>query len=304
MAEQSWSEIGAPYKIASVNVSELEFLEKNARYMPNEMYRNLVENIRRDGGLSSVPFCWKHGDKYRILSGNHRVSAAIDAGLERIPVMYTDAELTSAEQTAIALSHNALEGKDDLSILKELWSELDDVDLKSYAGLDDKTLKEMEKASLQALKDFGLEYRSVTFLFLPEEEARLEEATRQAVEQGGLSETIYVNRLADFERMLKASAKVKSAYDVKNNATVMMLMLDIFNRHLEDLQAGYLDGEELKHKNKVPMSSVLGSENISAESALLLKKAVTKMISRGELNKRDKSECIRLMAEQYLKAGK
>ena len=77
--------INHPYKLALVNVSELEFLEKNARYMTNEMFRNLVDNIKRDGGLSSVPLCWKHDDKYRVLSGNHRCRAAIEAGRSACP---------------------------------------------------------------------------------------------------------------------------------------------------------------------------------------------------------------------------
>ena len=45
------------YKIATVDVKDLEFLEKNARYMTAEMFHNLVDNVKRDGCLSSMPLC-------------------------------------------------------------------------------------------------------------------------------------------------------------------------------------------------------------------------------------------------------
>ena len=105
---------GQPYKAAVVPIEGLELLEKNARFMRSETFRNLVENIKRDGGLSSVPFCLKLGDRYRVLSGNHRVQAAQEAGVKRLLVLYTDRELSREEQVSIQLSHNAIVGEDDL----------------------------------------------------------------------------------------------------------------------------------------------------------------------------------------------
>ena len=293
--------INHPYKLSLVNVSELEFLEKNARYMTNEMFRNLVNNIKRDGGLSSVPLCWKHDGKYRVLSGNHRCRAAIEAGLEEVLVLFTDRDLSKQEQIAIELSHNAIDGKDDMAILKELWDEIDDVSLKYYAGLDDKVLEEMEKAALASLSEVKLDYRSLTFLFLPHEVDALDEAFAHAVECGGIQDTVYINRIDDFKRLLDSQSKVQAAYDVKNSATSLMLILDVFTRHQEDLQEGYIDDEgELKHKNKVPLSSIFGDDNISAEAALTLKKAVDRMVDKGEVETKQRTDFLRIMAERYL----
>lgn len=290
-----------PYKLALVDVRDLEFLEKNARYMTNEMFRNLVDNIKRDGGLSSVPLCWKHDGKYRVLSGNHRCMAAIEAGLQEVLVLFTDRELSKQEQIAIELSHNAIDGKDDMAILKELWDEIDDVSLKYYAGLDDKMLEEMEKAALTALSEVKLDYRSLTFLFLPHEVDALEEAFAHAVECGGLQDVVYINRIEDFKRLLDAQSKVQVSYDVKNSATSLMLILDVFWKHQEDLQQGYISEEgELKHKNKVPLSSVFGDDIVPAELALLLKKALDRMIGRGEIEAKQRFNFLRVMAERYL----
>ena len=95
----------AKYKIAVVGVDELEFLKKNARYMSNDQFRNLVDNIRQDGELSQIPFCVKTVEgKYRVLSGNHRGKAAIAAGLKEIPIIYTDEQMGHDKELAIQQS--------------------------------------------------------------------------------------------------------------------------------------------------------------------------------------------------------
>ena len=288
------------YKIATVNVKDLEFLEKNARYMTAEMFHNSVDNIKRDGGLSSMPLCWKHDNKYRIMSGNHRCAAAIEAGLQEITVLYTDEELSEKERIAIQISHNAIDGKDDLVVLKELWDELDDVELKYYAGLDDKTIEEMERLSMLALVDAKLDFHSVTFLFLPYELERLDEIVEDVMKYNITSDSVYMNRLEDFKRLLKAQNKVQASFNVKNSATSLMLILDIFNRHQDDLSKGYIDNGELKHKNKVPLSSVLGDDYVLSEVAILLKKAIDKAIGKGDIKSKNKLEFLKILSERYL----
>lgn len=290
-----------PYKLEVVNVGDLEFLDKNARYMTNEMFRNLVDNIKKDGGLSSVPLCWKHDGKYRVLSGNHRCQAAMEAGITEVLVLYTDKDLSKQEQIAIELSHNAIDGKDDMAILKELWDEIDDVSLKYYAGLDDKTLEEMEKTAISALAEVKLDYKSLTFLFLPNELEKLDEAFAHAIEHGGIQDVVYVNRIQEFQKLLEAQSKVQASYDVKNSATSLMIILDIFKKHEEDLYAGYANEDDgLKHKGNVPLSSVFGKDYVPAETAVALKKAVEKMTEKGKINGKQKTDFLKVMAEAYL----
>lgn len=289
------------YKIATVDVKDLEFLEKNARYMTAEMFQNLVDNVKRDGGLSSMPLCWKHGDKYKILSGNHRCAAAIKAGFNEITVMYTDRDLSKQEQIAIQLSHNAIDGKDDMVILKELWGELEDLNLKYYAGLDDKTLEEMENVSMTALSDAKLDFRSVTFLFLPSEFEDLEKAVKQASTYVTQGDTVYLNRIEEFKRLLNAQSKIQAAYNVKSSVTAMMTILDVFSRHQDELIHGYVDENgNLKHKKKVPLSSVFGDDYVNSEEALFIKKALDRAIDKGEIKSKKKLSFIKFLVEKYL----
>ena len=149
-------------RIIQVDPKRLKLLETNARYMRHEQYNRLVENVKRDGRLTSIPFAalWRYytqedplpmdedgGLVWEVLSGNHRVMAAIDAGLTEIDCMVTEDPLPKPQRVAIQLSHNAIAGEDDPAILKQLYQEIGEVDLKLYAGLDDKMLALLDESS-------------------------------------------------------------------------------------------------------------------------------------------------------------
>ena len=51
-----------PYRLEMVTPGELKLLEKNARYMKAEQFQSLVENIKKDGNLSSLPLCYREKD--------------------------------------------------------------------------------------------------------------------------------------------------------------------------------------------------------------------------------------------------
>ncbi len=221
-------------RMAVVPIAQCDFLEKNARFMRAEQYRQLVENIRRDGCLTSVPFAIRQGDRYKILSGNHRVKAAQDAGLTDIPVLYTDQELTHAQQVAIQLSHNAIAGQDDMAILRELYDEINDVALKEYSGLDDVVLGRMNPPNLDPLSESHLEYRVVSVCFLPEQVERAEKLFDKVMEQT-MGDATWVNRRADYDRMLDALTIAKAQAGVKNTATAFGLLLDLAEKHLEEI---------------------------------------------------------------------
>lgn len=291
-------EAGQPFKLAVVDIEELSLLEKNARYMTNEQFNRLVSNIKQDGGLSSVPFCYKEGDRYKVLSGNHRVMAAREAGLKQVLIMYTDKKMTKVEQIAVQLSHNAIVGQDDPAILKELWDEINDVDLKVYSGLDDKILDEIKKISIEPLSEVKLDYRTLSFLFLPSEIERVKEVIQEAVELCGGDE-IYAAHIEEFDRMLAAMSKTNAAYNIKNAATSLMIILDVFENHLTDLAEGWTE-RETSTREWVPLASIIGTENIPVEAAQIIQKAVQKMMDRGEITKKNLWQAIEYWAADYL----
>ena len=230
-------------RVAVVPIGKCDLLEKNARFMRVEQYRRLVDNIKRDGCLTSVPFAIRHGDRYTILSGNHRVKAAGDAGLTEVMVLYTDRELTHAQQVAIQLSHNAIAGQDDLAILRELYDEINDVALKEYSGLDDVVLGRLEPPNLDPLSEKGLEYRIVSIAFLPDEVQHAEKLFARVLEQAEGDRT-WINRYADYDRMLDLLTVAKEQAGVKNTATAFGLLLDLAEKHMDKIP------KSSKNKNK------------------------------------------------------
>ena len=226
---------GSGLRIVMAPLAQCDLLEKNARFMPVEQYRRLVENIKRDGQLTSVPFAVEREGRYLILSGNHRVKAAQDAGLTEILILCAAAgSLTHEEQVAIQLSHNAIAGQDDLAILRELYDEIGDVALKEYSGLDDALFGRMQPPNMDPLSEEGLEFRMVTIAFLPHEQEHAEALLAKVLERS-MGDAVWVNRFTEYDRMLDALAEAKAQAGIKNTATAFGLLLDIVERHLDEL---------------------------------------------------------------------
>jgi len=293
-------------KLAIVPVGSIELLEKNARFMRNETFRNLVDNIRRDGALTSVPFCCRTPEgTFRAMSGNHRVMAAREAGLAEVLVLYTEADLTREEQVAVQLSHNALAGEDDMAILRSLYEEIEAMELKQYAGLDSKVLDEMEKVALAGLSEANLDLLVVTFAFLPEEIERLKDVLKGLSALPKPDHTILA-RVSEYDRFLDDLDEVRAANDLTNGATALMILLDVFEQHRGDLEEGWRDTEtgEPKHGHPVPLASVLGKDRLKPKDAAVIAKALDVMQARGELDGGDRASALAQWAQSYLAVPK
>lgn len=299
----SLQQLGQAYKLALVDPASLKELDKNAHFMTHEMFQNLVKNIERDGALASVPFCWYDGERFHVLSGNHRVKAAVAAGVARILILYDDRPLSRQERVAIQLSHNAINGKDDPALLKELWAEIDDLSLKYYAGLDDKQLEQLADAQLQGMREAVLDYRSLMFLFLPEEVERLESAFQRAVESTVCEEAILAP-LADFSRLVDALDKTKASYATKNHAVALSIVLDVFEQNLTDLQPGWYQEGQARHKGHVPLATVFGTDKVPASVACLLRESCVKLKESGLVETADAGSTLQVLAERFLAAEK
>lgn len=181
------------YELALVDPKDLKLAKKNARFMKPEKFKSLLSNIKKDGNLCSFPFCYKdeHGT-FHVLSGNHRVQAAIQARVDEIFILYRS-DLTESERTAIQLSHNAIEGEDDLMILKELWESIEELDLKVYAGVDSDTIRQLEKIQFSSFSEQRLEYKSISFLFLPEEAQKAQSIFKEIESLYGNDEVFIVS---------------------------------------------------------------------------------------------------------------
>ena len=203
--------------------------------MTDAMFSQLVENIRRDGCLTSVPLvCETQGGKLEVLSGNHRVMAAIKAGLEEADVMEITTPLGREQRIAIQLSHNAIAGLDDPSILTELWANLDFA-FKEYSGLTEEDLAGITEIDATGISVEAPGYEEITLAFLPEEKeafitllGRMTEAKTEA--------RWIVAHYDDFTRLFDAIIAVKSKLDIHNGAVALRVMADLAMERLGEIE--------------------------------------------------------------------
>lgn len=277
-------------RIVEMDPRALKLLEVNARFMEQAKYRRLVENVRKDGRLTSVPFACLYlpppsDPLYEVLSGNHRVRAAIDAGLETVWVMVTDEDLPRERRTAIQLSHNSLEGEDDPATLRRLYESLE-VDWKAYSGLDDKTLGLLAKVEPGSLHEAVLDFQTLTIAFLPDEIERVDAALKAARSNLKGADVRWAARWAEYDRLLDAISDVSAAHGITNVATAVMGLLAIYERHQGELCEGWECDGLLMHKGLVPIGPLFApTGRMPAAEAQKVRRAVEKLVARKQAPK-------------------
>lgn len=285
-----------------IDPREIKLLETNARYMKHEEFNRLVENIRKDGKLTSTPFLCRDNDgKWLCLSGNHRTRAAIEAGLEFITCLATDDELSEEQRIAIQLSHNAIAGQDDPATLKALYEKILDTNLKKYSGLDDKTLDILDKFSSVSISEANLSFQTLSMVFLPNELETAKKVIDEAKDRVKSSREIWFARMAYYDRWLDAQEVVSSSHNVKNVATAVEIILKIFERNITQLSEAWEDTPD--DKRWVPVETVIGRTKIPAECAKVIKKALDRMVGTGMIDSGSLYEGLSILCRDYI-AGK
>lgn len=287
-------------EIKRMDPKKLTYLKENARYMTHEQFKRLVQNVKNDGCLTSAPFVWHNviTDEYIVMSGNHRTKAAIEAGLTAIDVIMTSDPLTEAQRIAIQISHNSISGQDDLATLKNLYEKILDIDMKEYSGVDDKTLELLKKVKPVSIGEANLKFQTLSLVFLPDE---LEEAKKvlDIALKMTKSDEKWVTRFEQYDSWLDGIETAGAAYGVRNVATSLNIIFDIFNKNLDQLRDGW-DHSESKKSMLVPFSTIIGVEKISVESAKIIAKACDMAVSRGECKSDEKWKLLEGLCSGYI----
>lgn len=223
------------FKIKEVELSKIDLIEKNARFMTNDTFMQLVSNIKRDGQLSSVPFVVeKENGRFVVVSGNHRVQAAKQAGLVKANVMYVHEDnITNDEIRAIQLSHNSIEGQDDPEILRQLLDEIQDVAMKEYAHISREILDGAGDLNY-TIELPNNEMVPVTLMFVDASKVQFDELmekldtfTPRELENMTIMDREYLARLNE------VSNKVQQKYKIKAQALSICKMVELVNLMLD-----------------------------------------------------------------------
>lgn len=224
----------APYQLAYVSPTEdCVPLEKNAHYMEKQTLDMLTANVAEDGFLSQLPFAMKrHDGKYLILSGNHRLKASIKAKLEYILILYIE-EVDKDKQIAYTLSHNALVGKDDMQMLKEIYSEMRSIESREYSGLNGIKFMDTDKIPTVSINDGDIELTEMKFLFTESRSNNIKDVLAE-LEKQELSEDCSIV-IGSYEAFIKVATEVKKKYNIKSNTVAFARMIDICDTYLKGL---------------------------------------------------------------------
>jgi hypothetical protein len=221
---------GFPYKMDLVDPKALEPAPKNAHFMQSGMFNQLVQNIERDKNLTSIPYCWREGEKTFIISGHHRIKAGIQAGVETILIMYSDEEMTREEFIARQLSHNSIFGEDEPTLLRDLWDEIKTMDLKIYSGLDDRALDSYTPIQIDSLGEKDLLMQEVVFTFFKPEIEQLETFVKEVTKR---RRKRYAADLKHFDRFVDSLIEYKEVTNIYNSSTALLTILEVVDEWLE-----------------------------------------------------------------------
>jgi hypothetical protein len=231
-----------PYKLAYVSPKDdCVLLERNAHFMDKEKFDRLTENIQKDGFLSQLPFGLKmENGKYKILSGNHRIKAALKAKLDYVLIMYVE-NLTRDEELGYQLSHNTLVGKDDMQMLKDLFNEIEGLAQKEFTGLNDLMFLDYQTISLPSISEDDIKLHEIKFVFTQFKAERIREVL-EALDKRKMDENsafCFVN-FVDFIRIM---TEVKKRTNIKNNTIAFIKMLEICEQKIKEIDEQESNGE-------------------------------------------------------------
>ena len=109
---------------------DIEESPVNAQEMTEADFNRLVQNLKRDGVLTSAPLLMDQAGKSKkmCISGHHRIKAAVKAGIEGAIALVSE-ELDESTRVRIQLTHNDIHGDPNMDIVALLMQQLSEFDI-------------------------------------------------------------------------------------------------------------------------------------------------------------------------------
>lgn len=141
-------------EIEYIPTEELKTYENNAKIHTAEQIEQIKKSIQ-EFGFNDPIAVWKNNE---IIEGHGRLIAALELGIEKLPVIRLD-ELTDEQRRAYMLVHNNLTMNTgfDFSLLELELDNISDIDMSNFGfsdiNFDEKELEDMFKDAPEKEKE-------------------------------------------------------------------------------------------------------------------------------------------------------
>ncbi|CAK0775605.1 hypothetical protein CCP3SC15_5240002 [Gammaproteobacteria bacterium] len=134
--------------------------------------------------------------------------------------------------------------------------------------------------------------------------ARLHAATTERVKkaiEGVQLQKFYPMDVMDYVRdVVPPTGEVQDSFHIKNTASSLTGILDVFTAHRTDLQEGFMQDDPGDAKKEVPASTVFGTDRLVERYAVTIVKALKKAQESGQIQEKNLWEFVFKLSEQYL----
>lgn len=226
--------LGDGIELWLLNISTIKEQDINAQVMDDRKMKVLTSNIKQRGALESLPYVYKNGNEFRVISGHHRIRAANNAGMQNIYALVETNELTKSQIASKQIAHNELVGEADKEILGEIIKQMNEVDDIIASGLPDDMLNTVNAESkVIAIPQLDFDWRMVNFTFLPSQVGDFE-ALIKAIPTN--TELVGVADRKQYESFCNAVSNFGKARNVTSISTAVALLTEIALREVEKWQ--------------------------------------------------------------------
>lgn len=225
--------LGEGLELWEVPIAMLQEQSLNARAMTPEAFLQLADNIKKDKRLESLPLCALTNKGVEIVSGHHRVRAARKAELNVIWALVDVTNMATDRLKAKQLSHNSLQGKDDPTLVRQIYDSIDDLDAKIAAFINSDDLPDLKLSSVElSTKDLEIQFKTryaVLMFTVPQKEV-VNEALKSlaALEK---DDEIFLATVEEYDLVIKALDAVSVLAKITSTPTLFAKMAEIVQEY-------------------------------------------------------------------------
>lgn len=227
---------GDNLEIWQVHYTHVREQDLNARVMPPEMLERLTENIRNEQRMESLPLGVLRDGYIELISGHHRVRAAVAAEVFEFPMLVDTRDLTASAVKAKQLAHNAIAGADDLDMLAQIVSQIDTIEhrLEAFVDLGEDMQRALDESARILTEEVVIKWPVLAIAFLPLQMERLEAVAERLAQQVPKDAgTVWLLPEEAAQRFSDTMNRLGRAQDIRTVGNIIGRMTEIVDEELD-----------------------------------------------------------------------